>query len=290
MKTSLTFLVTLLTSHAAQAHLFTDDTGRTVEAELAGLRGANVVLASQGVRGQWPVARLAPPDQAYVKQWQASSAAVSKVIVQMTEHDGIGEKGVFKQESEGGPALPKDLPFAPKTESKATYKHYDLQITNPATVDASQLRVDYVLYVIQPDGSVGTNAASQSLNNLPAGKTTSLKTEGATARSTKTTKLKLAISNKSVSTTEKTSHSQERFGGGWVRVRAANGDVIGESKHLTAELAKLDPPWVGAEPKETESIPMLKSLDGLLELLKKLPKPPGGKDSSPLPPGFPPKF
>jgi len=297
MKTSFILLATLALAplRLVNAHLFTDDQGRKVEAELVGMRGENVVLATQGVRGQWPVFRLAPADQAYVRQWQASSAAVGRVIVQMTEHDGIGEKGTFKQETEGGPALPKDLPFAPQTESKATYKHYNLQITNPATVDASHLRVDYVLYVVQPDGSVGTNAGSQPLSNLPAGKTVALKTEGATARSTKTTKLKLSISNKSVSTTEKTSRSQERFGGGWVRVRGANGDVIGESKRLTAELAKLDPPWVGAEPKETESIPMLKSLDGLLELLKNLPKPPGpatpgGKESSLLPPGFPPKL
>ena len=271
----------------AQAHLFTDDSGRQVEAELVGLRGANVVLATQGVRGQWPVARLAAADQAFVKQWQSSSTAVHQVVVQMTERDGIGEKGIFKAEGEGGPALPKGLPFGPATETKATSKHYDLQITNPATVDAGNLTVDYVLYVIQPDGSVGTNAGTQPLKNIPAGKVAKVTTEGVTSRSTKSTQLKLAISNNSISTAEKTSRTSERFGGGWVRVSGADGNVIGESKSLTPDLAKLDPPWVGAEPKSTDNVPMLKSLDGLLELLKNLPKPPGEKGSSPFPPGFP---
>lgn len=44
----------------AEAHLFTDDQGRQVEAEVAGMRGENVILATQGVRGQWPVARTRP--------------------------------------------------------------------------------------------------------------------------------------------------------------------------------------------------------------------------------------
>ena len=288
MKTSITFLASLCVSFTAQAHLFTDDAGRTVEAELVGVRGPDVVLATQGVRGRWPVERLAAADQSFVKEWQATSTTVNRVIVQVTERDGIGEKGTFKRESDGGPSLPKDLPFGPKTATKASYKHYDLQITNPAAVDASHLRVDYVLYVIQPDGSVGTNAGTQALDNLPAGKAARLQTEGATAHSTKTTQQKVAISNNSISTAEKTSRSTERFGGAWVRVSGADGNVIGQSKQLTADLAKLDPPWAGAEPAATDNPPLLKSLDGLLELLKNLPKPPGSKSSSPpLPPGLP---
>ncbi len=275
---------------SASAHLFTDDQGRQVEAELVGLRGPNVVLATQGVRGQWPVARLAAPDQAYVKQWQAGSTVVKRVVVQMNERDGMGEKGTFKSETSDRPGLPKDLPFAPQIDSKETYKHYDLQITNPAGVDASHLHVDYVLYVIQPDGSVGTNAGTQALDILPAGKTTTLKTEAATAKSTKTSKLKLAVSSNSISTTEKISRSRERFGGGWVRVTGADGGIIGEAKQLTAELAKLDPPWVGTDRKDTSDVPVLKSLDGLRELLKNFPKPPETKESPSLPPGFPPKF
>ena len=275
----------------AEAHLFTDDQGRQVEADIVGMRGANVILATQGVRGQWPVTRLAAPDQAFVRQWQSTTLSVAKVKVQMIEQDGIGEKGAFKAEKEGGPARPKDLPFAPQKESKAHYKHYDLQITNPALVDANYLRVDYVLYVIQPDGTVGTNAGSQPLDQLPAGKTVRLKTEGATAWSTKTTQMKLAISSNSVSTAEKTSRSTERFGGGWVRVMGVDGSIIGESKSLSNELAKLDPPWVGTDVKN--DIPMLTSLDGLLALLKHLPQPAGappaggGREKPVLPPGFP---
>lgn len=294
MRTAFSLVVlsglSLIPLQRASAHLFTDDQGRTVEAEVVGLRGANVVLATQGVRGQWPVARLAPPDQAYVKEWQATSTAVKRVVVQMNERDGIGEKGAFKTETSASPGPPKDLPLAPQTDSKAAYKHYDLQVTNPAGVDASRLHVDYVLYVIQPDGGVGTNAGGQALDTLPAGKTATLKTEAATARSTKTSKLKLSVSSNSVSTTEKTSRSRERFGGGWVRVTGADGSMIGEAKQLTSELAKLDPPWVGTDPKSASDAPMLKSLNGLLELLKNLPKPPGGKEKEAPPLPFPPKF
>ena len=66
----------------AEPHRFTDDQGRSVEAELVGLRGPNVVLATQNVRGQWRLARLAAADQAYVRDWQRTPTAVRHVTVQ----------------------------------------------------------------------------------------------------------------------------------------------------------------------------------------------------------------
>lgn len=280
------------------AHLFTDDQGRQVEADLVGMRGANVVLATQGVRGQWPLARLSPADQDYVRSWQKSHASTGKLGVRLFERDGIGEKGIFDQDEgkESGPSLPKDLPIGPKVEVKPSYKHYDVELNNPASVDALDVKVDYVLYVVLADGSVGTNAGSQRVKTIPAGQSTTVKTEGITAQRTKAAKLKLSVSNNSLSVSEKNVRSRDRFGGGWVRVTGVDGTRIGEARKLTPELEKLDPPWV--EVPEKDDIPVLSSLDALKELIKKiLPPglPPGPKEKEkekgglPLPPGFPPK-
>jgi hypothetical protein len=52
------------------ARVFTDDRGRNVEAELVGVRGKNVILSRGRFAGQWPKAKLAAEDQAYVRKWQ----------------------------------------------------------------------------------------------------------------------------------------------------------------------------------------------------------------------------
>jgi hypothetical protein len=287
----LTWVLLLLPAPVAQAHLFTDDQGRQVEAEIVGLRGANVVLATRGVRGQWPVARLAAADQAYVKEWQSANSAVKAVQVQINERDGIGERGEFPAaESTSQPALPEGLPIAPAKETRAIYKHCDLVIQNPAAVDANHLRVAYVLYLVKPDGTVGSNAGTQTVARVPAGQNARLKTEGLNAARTKATQLKLSINSNNVSLNERNVRSRDEFGGCWVRVYGTDGSLIGESRRLSAALTKLDPPWVEAE--VAEDIPVLTSLDGLKELLKKLLPPEASKDKSPglppLPPGFPP--
>lgn len=285
------FCAALALPAAVNARLFTDDQGRQVEAELVGLRGANVVLATQGVRGQWPVARLSPADQQYVSEWKASHATVAKLNVRLFERDGMGEKGAFAPEEKGGPALPKDLPIGPKTEVKVSYKHYGVEINNPAAVDALNVKADYVLYVLFADGSVGTNAGSQTVKSIPAGRSVTIKTEGITTQRTKTTQMKLSVSSNSVSVGEKTARSRDQFGGGWVRVSGVDGSRLGEARRLTPDLEKLDPPWV--ETPEKEEIPVLSSLDDFKELIKRLlpAKPPGEKGSKglPLPPGFPPR-
>ena len=273
----------------AQARLFTDDQGRQVEAEIVGTRGDNVVLSSQGARGQWPVSRLAAKDQAYVKEWTASHTAVKKVGVQVFERDGIGEKGEFPKEEKGSSPLPEKLPIGPKVETKAAYHHCDLTISNTANVDASLLKVDYVLYTINDDGSVGANAGTQPIASLPAGKSSNITTEGITALRTKTTKLKLNITRNNASVSEKTDRSKDQFGGCWVRVSGPDGTVIGEAKKLTPALEKLDPPWSEVAVKE-EEIPVLKSFEGFKELLKKVLPPGGGplrREGGPRLPGLP---
>ena len=294
-------LLALALSSVLQARTFTDDSGRTVEAELVGVRGENVVIERQGVAAQWPMAKLSAADQAFVREWQQTRSSVPKLSVRIFERDGLGEKGAFPEEkgasaSPGLPGLPggppPNLPGVVQTEQKARYKHYDVDITNPASVDAHQLKVDYVLYVILPDGSVSTGSGSQKLAGLAAGQRATVKTEAITFTRTKTTALTLNInanrSGGSVTTGQKTARSTEKFGGAWVRVRGVDGTLVGEAKALTPELERLDPPWVGAKETEVEPLPVLKALDGLLELLKNLPKPPEPPKGI-LPPGFPPR-
>ena len=282
----------------ARAHLFTDDMGRTVEAEIGGVRGAHVILARGGVAGLWPIAKLSAADQTFVQEWQKSHSGIKQLQTRIDERDGIGERGLFTSSAEGAAPLP--LPGV-TTDTKQTFKHCVISLNNPNTIDATALKVDYVLYAILPDGSVDVEAGSQPMDVLAASKSATLITEGMSLSRTKTTRMTLNVnvsrSNGSVSTGKKTTRTSERFGGGWVRVRGADGSLLGEAKRLQPELQKLDPPWVGAKTVDPESIPMLPSLNGLLELLKNLPKPPGAPTSQdtsttgkkpPLPPGFPP--
>ena len=266
----------LLVTAAGPAHarLFTDDQGRKVEAELVGLRGDHVVLAVQNVRGQWPLARLSAADQAYVRQWQTSHTAVKSVTVLAQQREGIGATGLIdkKTSSDAAEALAplKDLPI-------------------PSPFDATQLKVAYVLYVVHPDGSVGISPGVQTVKSLPTGQSTRLITEGVTATQTKMTKLRVSVVNESLSVKEKTERSREQAGGVWVRVSGPDGQMIGETKRFSRPLEKLDPPWEEAE--VAEDIPILPSLDGLLELLKNAlpPLPPEGSRPGlpPLPPGLP---
>lgn len=300
---ALSFMLALAVNPLACAHLFTDDTGRTVEAEIGGVRGANVILARGGVAGQWPIAKLSAADQAYVQEWQKSHSGIKQLQTRIDERDGIGERGLFQSNASDSATSPP-LPGV-STDTKQSYKHCVVTLNNPNAIDATALKVDYVLYSIQPDGSVDAEAGSQSVDTLAAARNFTLITEGMSLARTKTTRMTLNVNvsrtSGSVSTGSKTTHTRERFGGGWVRVRGADGTLLGEDKRLQPELQKLDPPWVGTKTVNPESIPMLSSLDGLLELLKNLPKPPGasstksaptspptGDKKPPLPPGFPP--
>ncbi len=267
----------------AGPRIFTDDQGRQVEAELVGLRGANVVLAAGVARGQWPLARLSQADQAFVKEWQASNTAVKKVQVQIFEREGIGQKGTFPEAAPAGPSLPSDLPLPGGREVKAGYHHCELSVQNPADIDANHVRVAYVLYLVKADGSVGSNAESQQVGKIAARQNARITTEGINAARTKATQFRIQITDGNLSVDEKTVRSRDRFGGCWVRVYCADGAIIGEAKRLSPELSRLDPPWV--ETDVPEDIPLLPSLDGLRELLEKLapPAPPGGLPKTGLP-------
>jgi hypothetical protein len=120
-------------------------------------------------------------------------------------------------------------------------------------------------------------------------------TQAITYVRSKTTGLALSsniLGNLSVGTT--TDRSTEKFGGAWVRVYSANGDLLGEEKNLSDSLAKLSIPWTGDDPTTQVQIPAsfaqleeflgpLKELiENLPELPKGLPKPPAGLPKPPF--------
>lgn len=263
-----------------------------MDAEVSGWRGENVVLTVQGVSAQWPAARLAPPDQAYVREWKTSHAGVKKIAVQVAEKDGVGRTGEFPaaQAAPAAPPLPGNLPIGPKTTTKTAYKHCEVSLHNPAATDAGFLKVEYVLYVVAPDGRVGSSAAAQAVKVLGAGQGVTLVTEAVTESRTKTTSLKLSVNDSKLFTSESTSRTREQFGGAWVRVSGPDGTLVVEAKKLSPALEKLNPPWVESAPQE--GLPVLASLGGFKELLKKLlPPAPAGQPAAPPalpgPPGKP---
>ncbi len=264
-----------------RAREFTDLEGRKVEAELVGIRGENAILAVKDFRGQWPISKLSAADREYVTKWRSEHTGVKRVQVRLFERSGAGPKGAFPVDgsasagSGNGLAAPAPLlPPPPKTTEKKSGHHGEVQLTNTEKGDAARLRVAYVLYLLQPDGSVGASAGSQYVESLKAGAVTTLTTEGITATKTKATKLKVSYSNQGgLSVAEKNAITKEKFGGVWVKVYGADGAVLGEAKELAPELEKATPRWHESEPVENISV-----INSFAELLEKI-----GQSLPPIP-------
>ncbi|MEZ5300706.1 MAG: hypothetical protein R3F11_08620 [Verrucomicrobiales bacterium] len=282
----------LVGASASGARTFTDDQGRTVEAELVGIDGDNAILLKSGARAGWPIAKLSKPDQAYVRQWQLDPPAAPRLSVRLFEREGIGESGVF-QEKSGGP--PRDIPLLRKTEEANKFRHYEADITNPSQVNANGVTVAYIVCTITPSGSVVPEAGAEPAKSLGPGKRITVTTKAASITRTKTTSLTLGTNALGqIKTGSSTSRSQEKFGGAWVRVYDGDGKVIGEAKDLHPEIERLKPAWTA--PTTEEKFPLLEAIDAFEKLIKSLPKPPGltgekggdsGKPAPPKPPGFP---
>lgn len=288
MKATRLFLLicgALVTSQAF-GRVFTDDQGRTVDAELVGVRGDNVVLSKNGRAAQWPISKLSAKDQLYVRAWQASPPETPNLSIQIWEREGIGASGAFDEPEEGG--LPKNIPLLLETEEKANYKHYDLDITNRSQVDATNLTVAYVIYIVTASSQVEAVSSSSSVETIPMGQRVTAVTKGVNAMRTKQTITTINIGPfNQVSTGSDINRSKERFGGVWARVYSADGQVVGEAKKLIPEIERLDPAWTG--PKEDAHLPLPISLDALNDILSKLPDLPEPPPGLPRPPGFPPK-
>ena len=280
---------------------FTDARGRQIEPELVGLRGDNVVIRSNGRMAQWPIAKLSKKDQAYVAFWQQSAETTPGVDVRIWEREGIGEKGVIDEGKPDPSALGRNIPMIRQTEEKASYKHYDVDLHNRSAVDAKNLLVSYVLYVITPQNQVVGENGKDSVPLVGAESRHTLKTRGGTYVRTKTTSTTVStnvLGNLSLGSD--TSRSREKFGGAWVRVYSPEGNLIGEAKQLSDPLEKMNPAWTGDTVENLlptpSSFEQLEKLLGVIrEAIEKLPepppglpKPPGGSSGRPpLPPGAP---
>jgi hypothetical protein len=258
-----------------EARVFTDDRGRQVEAELLGVNGPNVVLDRNGKTAQWPLAKLSQQDQAFVAAWLKDSPANPKVRVNVWEREGIGSKGLFAETS--GPGIPKNIPMLKSTEEKAKYRHYDIDLSNLSPVDARDLHLSYVVYVIDASNRIVDHGGSQVIGRIPAKGRVSTSSEAASFVRTKTTSATFGIGvlgNLTAGTT--TDRAKERFAGIWVRIYGKDGELLGEAKDLHDELKNLDFRFTGSTGNGLSEIPVFESFQKLEELFKKLPKPPGG--------------
>ncbi len=274
--------------HPAGARVFEDNGGRKVEAELVGVRGDHVVLSRNGNLAQWPVAKLSAQDQAYVASWKKNPPKTPKISVRIWERDGIGPIGKY-EETSSGPGLPKNIPMILETEEKEKYKHYDIDLTNTsANLDANHLVMSYILYVIDESGNVIDLPGSESISTIEAGKRVTTQTRGATYLRIKKTQTTLSITNFGITTGSDRSRANQRFGGAWVRVYAADGSMVGEARDLHPEIEKLKPAWTGSTDGK-EAFPLLEALEKLGEMIReKLPPlPKGGPPIKPPPLPFP---
>ena len=266
---------------ALDARLFTDDQGRQVEAELLGVNGANVVLDRNGQSAQWPIAKLSKQDQAYVKTWLEDPPSNPKIRVNVWEREGIGDQGLFTTKTLK-PGLPKNIPMLKSTEENAKYRYYDVDLSNLSQVDARDLHLSYVVYVIDASNQVVDYSGSRSIELVPASGRKSVGTEAATFVRTKTTSTTFGIGVLgNLTTGTSTDRAKERFGGIWVRVYGRDGELLGERKDLHDELERLDFRFTGSTGAGLSDIPVFESFQKLEELFKKLPKPPSGLPPKP---------
>ncbi len=270
---------------SAEARLFTDDQGRQVEAEIVGVNGANVVLDRNGQSAQWPINKLSNEDQDYVKAWLKDSPSSPKIRVNIWEREGIGEAGRF-QEKSSGLEIPKNIPMLKSTEETEKYRYYDVDMSNLSGVDAREVFLSYVVYVIDETNKVVDFAGSESVELIKAEGRETRATQAVTYVRTKTTSMTFNVGVLgNLSTGTNTDRSKERFGGAWARVYSADGELLGERKQLHDELERLDFRFTGSTGETFGELPILESFEKLKELLDKLPKPPAGFPKPPS--GFP---
>ncbi|MEM1294867.1 MAG: hypothetical protein AAGH89_05835 [Verrucomicrobiota bacterium] len=273
----------LLLPTLASARVFTDDTGRTIDAELVGVQGDYVVISKNGKAARWPITRLSKPDQIYVRAWAKDPPKTPDLRVRLFERDGVGPSGIFQGETSKAPA---SIPIIQQTQATAKYKHYEADITNDTNVDASQVVVSYMLFIVNTQNNVVAESGSQSLDQIAAGTRETVVTEGITYLRTKTTSLTLGtnpLGNLNIGS--ETSRGKERFGGAWVRTYSPNGELLGEARNLIPEIERLKPAWQGSTGER--EFPLLEALDAfekLLENLPPLPEPPPGLPKPPFGP------
>lgn len=285
------------------ARTFTDDKGNTSEAELTGIIGQDVILRRDGVGVRWPIARLSAEDQKYIRAWQANPPVTPRLLVRLWEKAGFSPAGTFAETATPQPELP-NIPGVMEVKKRETYHYFEVTASNPSSTQANQLSLAYQLYVITADGSLVVEAATAALSAIAPQQVGTADTKAISSTRTKTTTLSVQVSrNGGISTGQKRSTARERFGGGWVRVYAQDGKVVGEARQLIPEVEQTNPEWIGPTVAETGKVESLDQFDALIKMVKDrlaqikdllktlppLPDPKPGQAPSPppLPPGFP---
>jgi hypothetical protein len=255
-------LATLIPAHSspAFARVFTDLEGRSTGAELAGVAGQDVLLRKGGVEMRWPMAKLSPADQAYVKEWQANPPVTPKLGVQLWKKEGLSPAGTFAEEPGGPDGLPS-IPGLHEVKKKDTFQYFAVDITNPNSTQANLLTLSYQMYVIPPSGTVIVETATEVVPSVDAKKRVSLATKAISTSRTRTTTLKLGTNVfGGLTTGQQSKRDSERFGGVWVRVFSHDGKMVGEAQDLAPEIERLKPTWVA--PSHSDAPKLEGGLDG----------------------------
>ncbi len=286
----------LAASTQAAPRTFTDDQGKTTNAELSGVDGNDVILRRGGVAIRWPLARLSQADQAYVKEWQKNPPTTPKLLVRLWERKGISPVGIMSVSEDSRPDLP-NIPGVIEVEKKDAFHYFDVDISNPSSTQANQLTLAYQLYVITDPGEIVTETGTQVLPSINANKVVKASTHAISTTRTKTTSLSVNANRQGgVSTSENRKRESERFGGGWVRVYSHDGQVVGEEKSMLPQFE--GNAWLGATLAGNPSVSNLGEFDAFVaefqsrlnqvqEILKTLPPPPSPPALPPPPPGLP---
>ena len=236
------------------------------------------------------MAKLSQADQAYVGEWiKTAPKETPEVHVRIWERDGIGPSGNLNADKLEN-TLGKNIPGVKQTEEKGYFKHYDIDLSNRTPIDADDLIVSYVLYVVNAQNEVVGENGTESVSDIPSNERKTVTSKGIAYVRAKTKTLALGtniLGNFQIGSN--TDRTKEKFGGAWVRVYSPDGKMVGEAKELSDELDRLEIPWTGATGEDALSIPesfsMLEEFFGpLKELIEKLPKLPGDLPNLPSSP------
>ena len=253
---------------SADARTFTDDQGRTIEADLIAVQDEYAVISKNGRSARWPIAKFSKKDQAYIELWQKDPASTPKFTINLWERDGIGPEGPLNYREVGG----EGLPFV-QTEKKARYKHFDVDLRAQTKADGRNLTLAYTLYYYSGGTAVPTSGTT-SIELVPAGESKRVQTKGlAVMRVKQTTTLPTINTGPGggIGTSSSSNTTKDHFGGVWVRVYASDGSVVGEAKKLQADVAKQQTAWTGPKAQGTD-IPLLEAFEKLSEFLDELPE------------------
>jgi len=283
----------------AQMRPFTDGQGRTIQAEMAGISGGDVIMLKDGVTLSYPLAKLSDRDKAFVQAWQSNPPPVPHLQVRLFEKQGFSSAGTFAEDDNAPPSLP-NIPGVVEVQKRETFRYDDVEISNPGATQASRLTLAYQLYVVTVTGSLVVESGSEALEPIASKGVVTVPTRAISSTRTKTTTITLsARSREGLTIGSKNSRASERFGGCWARVYAQDGKVVGEARKLIPEIEQTKPAWVGPTAADGVLVQNLDQVDPLVtlvkqrlekiqELLKSLPPlPEPGDEKPPLPPGPP---